>query len=153
MLSYTTLAVYSAALVATLILAAYLTPAHWWRQLNLRALAVVAIGTWAIGSLLMLLVPQERRQLALVSPTSGIASLSRPARPAPGSYRVFEDLNLRSARGTAAPRIAVVPAGAVVTTTGLRDGDWWQVSARVNGREVLGWSSSLWLRRADERRN
>ncbi len=45
----------------------------------------------------------------------------------------------------------MVPAGTVVTTTGARDGDWWQVRAQVGGKEVRGWSSSLWLRRADEK--
>jgi uncharacterized protein YraI len=59
-------------------------------------------------------------------------------------------LNLRAASGTGARRIGVVPAGATVTTTGARDGDWWQVSAMVGGKEANGWVSSLWLRRADE---
>jgi hypothetical protein len=37
-----------------------------------------------------------------------------------------------------------------VTATGRRRGDWWQVSAVVDGRRLEGWASSLWLRRADE---
>jgi hypothetical protein len=51
-----------------------------------------------------------------------------------------------------ARRVAVVPIGASVTATGERKGDWWQVSARVDGREVRGWVSSLWLRRPEEAR-
>jgi hypothetical protein len=37
-----------------------------------------------------------------------------------------------------------------VTASGKRRGDWWQVSAVVDGRRLDGWASSLWLRRADE---
>ena len=82
--------------------------------------------------------------------SAGVAPLMA-AGPASGlRYRVYDDLNLRAAKGTGARRIAIVPAGSVVTTTGIRDGDWWQVSARVGGKEISGWSSSLWLRRADE---
>ena len=134
--SLPTLAVYAAALIATLVLAALLTPAHWWKRPNLRAMTFVALGTWGIASLLLFLMPG--------TPPAMLAEVR--------SYRVHEDLNLRAGKGTGARRIAVVPAGALVTTTGMRDGDWWQVSARVDGKEVRGWSSSLWLRRADERR-
>ena len=42
-------------------------------------------------------------------------------------------------------------AGTVVSATGATDGDWWRVRARVDGRDVDGWASSLWLRRTDER--
>ncbi|MES2017206.1 MAG: SH3 domain-containing protein [Pseudomonadota bacterium] len=119
-------------LVLTLMLAAWLTPSHWWRQLTLRNLSIVGLGTWAIASLVLALAPAQ------------------VAADAGRSYRVHDDLNLRSDKGTASRRIAVVPAGTVVTTTGAPDGDWWQVRAQVGGKEVRGWSSSLWLRRADE---
>lgn len=150
-LSHFALAAYGFGLVATLALAQKLTPARWWRRLNARALAIVAAGTWAIGSLVMWLAPPTAQApLLAASPlTTGIA----PLLVAPGagtSYRVHEDLNLRAAKGTGARRIAVVPAGSVVTTTGTGDGDWWQVTTRVDGKQVRGWSSSLWLRRADE---
>ena len=65
-------------------------------------------------------------------------------------YRVHQDLNLRAAAGVDALRIGVVPAGASVTPTGLRAGDWWQVHASVAGRASTGWASSLWLRRVGE---
>jgi hypothetical protein len=39
-----------------------------------------------------------------------------------------------------------------VTATGATEGDWWRVRAHVDGRALEGWASSLWLRRADERR-
>ncbi len=151
-LSYVGLAALVAALVLTLVLAAFLTPSRWWRQLNLRAIAIVVLGTWGIASLIMWLVPPSTAPLmahAAGLPTAGVA---RPAAPLQAGlrYRVHDDLNLRAAKGTGARRIAVVPAGSVVTTTGVRDGDWWQVSTRVEGRDVRGWSSSLWLRRADE---
>ncbi|MBC7684399.1 MAG: SH3 domain-containing protein [Bdellovibrionales bacterium] len=154
-ISYLAIAAVVIGLVLTLVLAAFLTPAHWWRQLNARALAVVFLGTWGIASLVIWLAhghsPQAIAHSAAPA-TAGVAPIAA-FRPETGrSYRVHEDLNLRSAKGTGAPRIAVVPAGSVVTTTGVRDGDWWQVNARIAGRDVQGWSSSLWLRRADESR-
>jgi hypothetical protein len=39
-----------------------------------------------------------------------------------------------------------------VTATGERRGDWWLVSARVDGVQRRGWVSSLWLRRPEEAR-
>ncbi len=149
--SYLALAAFGVGLIATLVLAAWLTPARWWRQLNARAIAIVGLGTWGIGTLVLWLVQANTPapRTAATPATMGIAALS----VAPGagrSYRVHEDLNLRAGKGTGARRIAIVPAGSVVTTTGAGDGDWWQVSARVGGKEMRGWSSSLWLRRADE---
>jgi hypothetical protein len=139
----------AAALVLTLVLAAFLTPRHWWRRANARALAVLAVGT-ALFTTLFLLGAQSW----LPRPASMPLPLARPAPPpAPiHTYRVFDDLNLRAASGTGAARIAVVPGGTLVTTTGRIDGDWWEVTARVDGRVVTGWASSLWLRRDDERR-
>ncbi|MDQ2987538.1 MAG: SH3 domain-containing protein [Pseudomonadota bacterium] len=137
-------------LVITLVLAAFLTPRSWWKRPNVRALAVLAVGTWGIGSLLLTMAP--RQAMATTPVTEGIAAL-RPAPLTAGrEYRVFEDLNLRSASGIGARRVTVVPVGAVVTATGARDGDWWEVSAKVGGKPVTGWVSSLWLRRADEHR-
>lgn len=152
-ISYLAIAAVVVGLVLTLVLAAFLTPARWWRQLNARALAVVVIGTWGIASLVMWLAPGHSSQMiahVAVPATAGVAHITAALPETGRSYRVHDDLNLRAAKGTGAPRIAVVPAGSVVTTTGVRDGDWWQVNARVAGRDVQGWSSSLWLRRADE---
>lgn len=155
-LDYLAIAAYAAGLLVTLTLAAWFTPARWWRRPNVRALAILAGGTWGLGTLMLGMVqtpavaqtpsPQQIATLPATAPSA----LALPA--AGRSYHVHEDLNLRAGTGTGARRITVVPAGTVVTTTGLRDGDWWQVHARVRGREVSGWSSSLWLRRADERR-
>jgi uncharacterized protein YraI len=142
---------FATGLAVTLVLAAFLTPRSWWKRPNLRALAILAAGTWGIGSLLLALAPAP----AIATPTmatGGVAAV-RPAAPTAGrSFHVFEDLNLRAASGTSARRVAVVPAGAQVTATGARDGDWWEVSGSVGGKPVTGWVSSLWLRRADERR-
>ncbi|ATQ77574.1 SH3 domain-containing protein [Massilia violaceinigra] len=138
--SYLTMAAYAAGLVATLVLAAWLTPARWWRRPNLRAAGILVAGTWGLGALLMSLLPAALPALAAAPSNAGI------------SYTVYDDLNLRADKGIGAQRIAVAPAGTVVTTTGLRDGDWWQVSARIDGKIVRGWSSSLWLRRAEEAR-
>ncbi len=150
-----TLGAYAAALVATLALAAYLTPAHWWRQLNARALSVVAIGTWGIGSAILWLAHGAAPAMAATPATSGVAQIAALAAPVANdarSYRVREALNIREGKGTGTRRIAVAPAGTEVRTTGVRDGDWWQVRATIGGDAVSGWASGLWLRRADEAR-
>jgi hypothetical protein len=146
-----------AGLALTLVLAAFLTPGSWWRRPNLRALAILAAGTWGIGSLLLWLAPAPAMAMAAAPAaalaTEGVAAIL-PASPMAGrSYNVFRDLNLRAASGTAARRVGVVPAGATVTASGARDGDWWEVSATVGGKQTSGWVSSLWLRRADEHRH
>jgi hypothetical protein len=146
------LAVYAAGFAATLVLAAFLTPGSWWRRANLRALSVLAVGTVAIGGALSWLLLPVRPAMA-----APLAALSMPqAAPAMNagvSYRVHHDLNLRASRSVGAQRLGVVPAGAIVTATGRQSGDWWEISARVEGRPVRGWASSLWLRRVDERRD
>jgi hypothetical protein len=142
------IAAFAIGLAFTLVLAAFLTPRGWWQRPNVRALAVLAAGTWGIGSLLLWLAPAPA--MAAAPATADVAAM-RPATPTAGrTYHVFEHLNLRAASGTGTRRVAIVPAGAEVTATGERDGDWWQVSARVGGSTVTGWVSSLWLRRADE---
>ena len=136
----------AAALLLTLVLAAFLTPRHWWRRANARALVVLAGGTALFGALFMLgagVWPRHAAPAAFAAPL--------PAHAVPRDYRVHDDLNLRAAAGTGAARIAVVTKGAVVRTTGRADGDWCEVTASVNGRPVTGWASSLWLRRGDER--
>lgn len=136
------IAAFGAGLVATLVLAAWLTPRAWWRRANARALAVLAVGTLAIGAMLLWLFgPPQRAVAAMLTPIPLQAH---------GTYTVYRDLNLRASSGVSSRRLAVVPAGASITFTGLRDGDWWQVRAQVDGREVRGWASSLWLRRSDE---
>lgn len=138
-----------AGMALTLVLAAFLTPRHWWRRANARALAVLAGGTALFTALFLLGV-----QTWLPRPAPTPLPLARPLPlPAPvHTYRVFDDLNLRAASGTSAARIAVVPGGTLVTTTGRVDGDWWEVTASLDGHAVTGWASSLWLRRDDERR-
>ncbi|MBZ2207475.1 SH3 domain-containing protein [Massilia soli] len=134
-----TVAAYGLALLLTLVLASLLTPASWWRRPNARAAAIVAGGTWGLGALFAgALHATEPKPLP---PTAQLAS----------HYQVFRALNLRDGTGTSAKRVAVVPAGAIVAATGMREGDWWQVRAQVSGTQVTGWASSLWLRRADER--
>ena len=144
--SATTLAAYAAGLLLTLCLAAWLTPRSWWRRANARALAVLVCGTALLGGLLHAVsgpaAPSRAAALAAASPDEA---------PVAGAhYRVRDHLNLREDTGIGARRLAVVPAGTRVTATGRRRGDWWQVSAEVDGRRLDGWASSLWLRRADE---
>jgi len=143
---------YGAALALTLALAAWLTPRAWWRRPNLRALGVLGGGTLAFGLLFSAL-------LAPPVPPSAMAAMAAPAAPAAGvqpqaglRYLVADDLNLRDGNGVRARRVAVLRAGSAVTATGDSDGDWWRVRARVDGQVREGWASSLWLRRADERR-
>lgn len=135
-----TVAAYGLGLLLTLVLASILTPAHWWRRPNARAAAILVAGTWGFGTLAAAALPAA-------SPTP-VAIKVQPA----ASYHVFRALNLRDGARTSARRLAVVPAGAIVDATGMRDGDWWQLRAQINGTQVTGWASSLWLRRADERR-
>ena len=143
-------ACYGAALLLTLALAAWLTPRAWWRRANARALAVLVLGSGAIGSALWWWAAPAGN--APPAPAA-VAEAVRQDAPLPGhSYRVADALNLRSAVGVGSARVAVLPAGSVVTATGVQDGDWWQVSAELEGVALRGWASSLWLRRADERR-
>jgi hypothetical protein len=143
----TAVCAFGAGLLATLVLAAGLTPRAWWRRPNACALAVLAGGTFAIGSALSWWFAPA----ALAARLAALpAEMLAPAAPAAPRYRAYDDLNLRTGTGVSAQRVAVVPAGAPVTPTGARKGDWWEVSARVGGREVRGWASSLWLRREDE---
>lgn len=135
-----TAAAYGLALLVTLVLASLLTPASWWRRPNARAAAIVVGGTWGLGALLA-------GALQGSTEAKPVAAIAQPA----SHYQVFRALNLRDGTGTSAKRLAVVPAGAIVATTGMREGDWWQVRAQVKGAPVTGWASSLWLRRADER--
>jgi hypothetical protein len=142
--------VWVGALAATLVLAAWCTPRAWWRRPNLRALAVLAGGTLGFGVLFTSLLPSA--PLAVHAAAAQPSPAAAPAAPAPGArYRVVDDLNLRQDRGVRATRVRVLPAGTVVSTTGASDGDWWRVRARVDGGDVEGWASSLWLRRTDER--
>lgn len=68
------------------------------------------------------------------------------------SFRAHRSLNLRSGASVGAARLAVIPAGASLTPTGRRVGDWWQVrtGSEADGKELTGWVSSLWLRRLEE---
>jgi hypothetical protein len=141
-------------LVLTLVLARWLTPRRWWRRPTAGTLALVGGGTLAFGALFASLLPASASRVAgplpLAAAAPAPATPSRPALPPVQHYRVVDDLNLRAAKATGAQRLAVLPAGTVVTRTGATDGDWWQVRGRVRGREVEGWASSLWLRRVDE---
>jgi hypothetical protein len=141
-------AAYGLGFVLTLALAGWLTPRRWWRRPTAGALALVGGGTLAFGALLAGLLPAAARPVPAPVPLAASAA----AAPSPDTlrYRVVDDLNLRASKATGAPRLAVLPAGTLVTRTGAADGDWWPVRARVNGREVEGWASSLWLRRVDE---
>jgi hypothetical protein len=137
-----TVALWALAFALTLVLAAWCTPRTWWRRPNMRALAVLGGGTLGLGLLFSCLLAP-----APVPVQAAVAAVG----PAAGArYRVVDDLNLREDRGVRAARMRVLRAGTVVSATGATDGDWWRVRARVDGRDVDGWASSLWLRRADE---
>jgi hypothetical protein len=170
---------FAAGLVITLFLAAYLTPRSWWRRPNARALLIMVTGAWAFGSLILYAVHGSAQAggIAATSATATGAASTKPdaiaearalsaaaaareaaatagaktAGPIAGRpFVVHRDLNLRAAAGVHAARLVTVPAGATVTPSGIRSGDWWQIKARVDGRESTGWVSSLWLRRSGE---
>jgi hypothetical protein len=145
--SVTTIAAYGAGLLITLCLAAWLTPRAWWRRANARAGALLVCGTALLGGLLhALFAPAVSVRVAALP-----AALAHAEAPVAGArYRVRDHLNLREEIGINGRRLAVLPAGVQVTASGKRRGDWWQVSAVVDGRRLDGWASSLWLRRADE---
>lgn len=136
---------FAAGLVITLFLAAYLTPRSWWRRPNARALLITVGGAWAIGSLILYALPSKP---AMAAPAAAQPQAAEPIAGQP--FQVHRDLNLRATAGVEAPRLLIVPAGATVTPTGMRSGDWWQIKANVAGRESTGWVSSLWLRRSGE---
>ena len=145
-----TVGAFALGLALTLVLAAFLTPRAWWRRPNLRALAILAAGTWGLGSLLLPMAPAPAMAATpAMAPAPAMAATTATA-VAGRRYRVFEDLNLRNAGATSARRVGVVPPGTMVTATGAHAGDWWQVRATIKGKRVTGWVSSLWLRRADE---
>jgi len=134
---------YLLALGLTLVLAAFLTPRRWWRQPTARNAAVLGGGTWAFGALLLLAVP-----LAPANSLDAVADVPRPP-VAAQPYRVYRDLNVRSAANVGAARVTVIPAGAVVTPTGRQSGDWWHIRYGTAPQQQ-GWASSLWLRQARE---
>jgi hypothetical protein len=142
-------AIYPAALLVTLVLAAYCTPRRWWRQLNLRAIAVTLGGTLLFAQLFS-------HWLLPAHAASGDSGTARQSGAAAGStamaqpFIVHHDLNLRYAAGVQATRMRTIPARALVTPTGPRQGDWWQISACSGGQCSTGWVSSLWLRRSEE---
>jgi len=158
--AYLPMAVYLGGLAATLVLACYLTPARWWYRPTLRNLGLVAVGTWTIGALMLHAFGGASRAEAAPPPAATAASAAArgpmdaaspetaPANLAP--FRVHRDLNLRAEAGTGAARLATIPAGTMVTPTGVRHGDWWQVRADADGKTQTGWASSLWLRRQSE---
>ncbi|QBE66894.1 SH3 domain-containing protein [Pseudoduganella lutea] len=152
---YHGIAAYGLALAFTLVLAAFLTPARWWRRPTARGVAILGTGTWAFGALLLHLVAPPMAGAVQTDVPMQQAASSLPANvPAAGQpYRVHRDLNVRDAAGVGAARMAVVPAGAVVTPTGARHGDWWQIRYDGAGSAQAtrtGWASSLWLRSAAE---
>lgn len=148
---YLRVAGYAGGLAATLILACYLTPARWWHRPTLRNLGIVALGTWGIGStLLQSLGGTVPAQAAATPAAPATAPAAAAPPPAIKPFRVHRALNLRSSPGTSAERLTVVPAGSLLTPTGIRDGDWWQVRTEIDGKTQTAWASSLWLRRQGE---
>lgn len=150
---------FAAGLAITLFLAAYLTPNQWWRRANARALLIMVVGAWGFGSLI-LYAGQGTRPVA-AGTLESTAAAPVPASAVPDSpnvpdlvaghaFQVHRDLNLRAAAGVHTARLVTVPAGATVTPTGAREGDWWQVTTGVDGHQKTGWVSSLWLRRDGE---
>lgn len=142
---------YASALLLTLALAAWLTPRRWWRRPTVRGAAVLAGGTLAFGALFLALAGRPGAATAAAVPMRAPAAHPQDTGPTAGAaYRVVEPLNLRAGRGVHTARLAALPAGSLVVASGARDGDWWEVRVRIGGRELAGWTSSLWLRRAEE---
>ena len=64
-----------------------------------------------------------------------------------GPYRVAHRLNLRAGPGTQHALIITLPRGDPVQFDGAVQGDWWRIRTPAG---LVGWSSSLWLRRPAE---
>lgn len=156
-----------AGLALTLALAARLTPAAWWHRPTARGALILAGGTWACGGALALAAglgaPLAAPALPAMHAASGKpAAMTMPAPPqtsqrtsqqASPPFRVHRSVNLRTGASVGAARLAVIPAGARLTPTGGRVGDWWQVQVDSDGKLLTGWVSSLWLRRQAEQEN
>lgn len=153
---------YLLALAMTLVLASFLTPRAWWRRPTARGLAIVGGGTCAIGALLLYAVaaPPLSPSFGTVA-HAGTAPADTPTDapmqhiavnvPEAGRrYRVHRDLNVRSAAGVGAALQDVIRSGTIVMPTGARAGDWWQIRYDGGAGAQVGWTSSLWLRRAGE---
>ena len=145
---------YALGLALTLVLAAFLTPAHWWRRPTARGLAILGGGAWAFGALLLHGVAAAPPPVtAAAAPLQDDASAQQAGAmlPLPGQrYRVHRDLNVRDAAGVGSARVGLAPAGSFVTPTGRHEGDWWQIRYDGGPAGAVGWASSLWLRRAAE---
>lgn len=151
--AYLPFAAYLGGLAATLVLACYLTPAKWWYRPTLRNMGLVAAGTWTLGALALHALGGAARAEAAHAPAHPAPAHAAPVHATAAElapFRVHRDLNLRVAAGTNAARLATIPAGTLVTPTGSRSGDWWQVRADSDGKTQTGWASSLWLRRQAE---
>lgn len=162
---------YGAGLALTLALAARLTPASWWRRPTVRGLALVAGGTWLCGGALALATgtaapdatsattsaamatAAAATAIAPRSPSLASTALPPESSPATRPFRVHRSLNLRAGPDVGSARLAVIPAGARLTPTGERSGDWWQVHSDDGARRRTGWVSSLWLRQLAERQH
>ncbi|MBY0241190.1 MAG: SH3 domain-containing protein [Burkholderiaceae bacterium] len=158
---------YGAALVLTLALAATLTPAAWWYRPTVRGIAIVTGGTWLCGSVLALaagsVLPATPATPAVATALASVGAHQAPALAPPAlpptptapawsiaPFRVHRSLNLRAGPDVGSTRVAVIPAGAQLTPTGRRHGDWWQVRTDGAARRQTGWVSSLWLRQLAE---
>lgn len=149
---------YGAGLALTLALAARLTPAAWWRRPTVRGIAIVAGGTWLCGSVLALAAGAAAPAAPASAGARQAQAFAPPALPrAPDApippFRVYRSVNLRAGPDVGSARLSVIPAGAQLTPTGQRHGDWWQVRTDGGARQQTGWVSSLWLRQLAERQH
>ncbi|MCG2584528.1 SH3 domain-containing protein [Massilia sp. TS11] len=138
-----------AAPALALLLAGLFTPRAWWRRPTLANLALLGglslliAGLWTAWPR----APAARPAPALAAAATAPAA-TPPARLR--ALRVERALNLRAAPQVEAVRLAVLPPGSEVRLSGARQGDWRELEAEVDGQTLRGWSSSLWLRRAEE---
>lgn len=150
-----TVAVYFAGVLLMLLILTAFTPRRWWIQPTLLGMiAIVGGGILAGGGLL---VAGQHFAPVWFGDTLTVANAVKPGIASndankavdssalqPGTnYRLRHSLNLRRTPGVDGELLAVLPADAVVSPTGIHNGDWWQVKAE----KQEGWLSSLWLTR------
>lgn len=85
-------------------------------------------------------------QVSLEAPVAEVTPQVEASAPS-GSYVAIHRLNLRSGPGTHHDLLTTIDRGGKVQFDGERQGDWWWVRS---SKGIVGWSSSLWLRRPVE---
>lgn len=108
------------------------------------------------GSLPAATQAMEKALVIVVQRRDAQEPVSRPSdahaiAEAGDTFRADQLLNIRSGPGVDHGMVARVQQDDLVTLTGVRHGEWWQVKHTHRAVTTTGWVFSLWLRRFSER--